>query len=507
MATVTTARNVSELLLERVAATPDAEAFLSPEEGGWRATTWKQFGERARNVSCGLRALGLLPEQRVAILAGTRLEWIVADSGIICAGGATTTIYPSNTAEESAFILNDSGTVFVFAENADQVTKLLGKRAELPNVKKVITFDPAPDHGGWVMPRRSSNSSAPRSTRARRRPSSTCPRHRAQGAGHAHLHLGHHRAAQGVELTHDCWIQRIGGDRRRQDLDAQRRAVPLAPAQPRLRQGAASGAVPPRLQDRGRRPGRQAAREHGPGEADLRGRGAAHLREGLQPRHRRRQGERRRHLGDLRVGAGSGKAGLRAHARGQVAGAVPGAPARHRAAARLLEVAGAVRRTAALLHLRLGAALAADERVLPRHGRGHPRGLRPHRELGGVVHQPARLDQVRHRGQGARRHRDPDRQGRRRDPAARPRHHARLPRPARGHRGVARRRGLPAHRRHRRARRAGPPAHHRSQEGSRSRPRWASTSRRKISRGASRRFVPTRARSSCTGTTGTSARR
>ena len=124
MATVTTARSVSELLLERIAATPEAEAFLAPEDGGWRGTTWKQFGERARNVSCGLRALGLLPEQRVAILAGTRLDWIVADSGIICAGGATTTVYPSNTADESAFIINDSGAVFVFAENAEQVAKI-----------------------------------------------------------------------------------------------------------------------------------------------------------------------------------------------------------------------------------------------------------------------------------------------------------------------------------------------------------------------------------------------
>ena len=62
--------------------------------------------------------------QRCAILSSTRPEWVTVDLGIIAAAGATTTIYPSNTAEESAYIIGDSGAVVAFAENPAQAAKL-----------------------------------------------------------------------------------------------------------------------------------------------------------------------------------------------------------------------------------------------------------------------------------------------------------------------------------------------------------------------------------------------
>ena len=145
-------RSVAEMFLARVAQTPDREAFQSPDGGGWKRYTWKQVGERVQAIAQGLRALGLSDEQRVAIVSGTRLDWIFVDLGIMCAGGATTTIYPSSTVDDCAYILKDSATVFVFAENAQQADKLAEKRGELP-VKNVILIDgaPAPGGDGWVL--------------------------------------------------------------------------------------------------------------------------------------------------------------------------------------------------------------------------------------------------------------------------------------------------------------------------------------------------------------------
>jgi long-chain acyl-CoA synthetase len=213
MATIASARNVSELLLARVAESPNAEAFLTPQgDGSWKPTTWKQFGDRVKNVAAGLRALGLVDEMRVAILSGTRLEWILADAAIICAGGATSTIYPSNTGEEAAFILNDSASAFVFAENADQVQKLAGKRAELPNVKKVIAFDPAPDLGGWVISlselekvgaeEQAKNPGQIEKIAETIKPSSLATLIYTSGTT---------GRPKGVELTHDCWIYESEG--------------------------------------------------------------------------------------------------------------------------------------------------------------------------------------------------------------------------------------------------------------------------------------------------------
>ena len=144
-------RTVPELLLWRVEQTPDEEAFRYPSGGGWESLTWRQSLERVRAVASGLLALGLEPEQRVSILSSTRYEWILADYGILCAGGATTTLYPSNTAEECAYILGDSQTAFLFAENDEQVRKVLSRRAELPRLRGIVTFDGRGSPDGFVL--------------------------------------------------------------------------------------------------------------------------------------------------------------------------------------------------------------------------------------------------------------------------------------------------------------------------------------------------------------------
>jgi len=145
------ARTIPELLLERVAATPAATAFLEPQGEGWSPVSWQQLGDRVRAAASGVRALGLRPGDRCALLSGTRLEWIVADLATLCSGGATTTIYPSSTAEDSAFIIDDSAAVLVFAENGEQVRKLASRRDALGTVKRVIVFDGAPSADGWVI--------------------------------------------------------------------------------------------------------------------------------------------------------------------------------------------------------------------------------------------------------------------------------------------------------------------------------------------------------------------
>jgi long-chain acyl-CoA synthetase len=145
------ARNVPELLLERLAATPAREAFRHRDGDGWKSLTWAEVGERVRAIAGGLLALGLTPEQRCAILSGTRVEWILIDLGVLCAGGATSTIYPASTPDECAYIISDSATQVVFAENDEQVAKLAAKRAEISHVRRVVVIDGKGGHDGWVM--------------------------------------------------------------------------------------------------------------------------------------------------------------------------------------------------------------------------------------------------------------------------------------------------------------------------------------------------------------------
>ena len=69
------------------------------------------------------------------------MEWILADLGILAAGGATTTIYPSSTTPDCLFILQDSGTRVLFAESREQADRIAEKRAEVPDVKAIVVFD------------------------------------------------------------------------------------------------------------------------------------------------------------------------------------------------------------------------------------------------------------------------------------------------------------------------------------------------------------------------------
>jgi long-chain acyl-CoA synthetase len=142
--------SMARMVLDRVAATPDREAFRYPVGDGWASLDWRGVGERVRAIAAGLLALGMRPEDRVAIAAGTRLEWVLADFGILCAGAATTTVYPTTPAAGVAFILRDSGTRVVFAEDDEQIAKLRAHRGDLPELLKVVTFDGTPDDG-WVI--------------------------------------------------------------------------------------------------------------------------------------------------------------------------------------------------------------------------------------------------------------------------------------------------------------------------------------------------------------------
>ena len=109
--------NVALQFLDRVSRSPRGEAFRFPDGDSWTSITWADAGTHVSRLAAGLLALGLQPEQRVGIASGTRYEWILADLAVMCAGGATTTVYPSTNAEDTAYILGDSESKVVFAED------------------------------------------------------------------------------------------------------------------------------------------------------------------------------------------------------------------------------------------------------------------------------------------------------------------------------------------------------------------------------------------------------
>ncbi|WP_328944704.1 long-chain fatty acid--CoA ligase [Streptomyces sp. NBC_00250] len=140
--------SVASLFLERVERTPDAEAYRYPVPAAsgagpddWKSLSWGQAAERVYAIAAGLVDLGVQSEERVALASATRVEWILADLGVMCAGAATTTVYPQTNAEESAFILADSESRVLIAEDAAQLAKAVERRGDLPNLRHVVVID------------------------------------------------------------------------------------------------------------------------------------------------------------------------------------------------------------------------------------------------------------------------------------------------------------------------------------------------------------------------------
>ena len=81
------APSVAQMFLDRVAATPQAEAFRYRHDDGWESVTWQQVNDRVRLLAAGLISLGIAPEDRVALASSTRYEWVLVDFAVLCAGG------------------------------------------------------------------------------------------------------------------------------------------------------------------------------------------------------------------------------------------------------------------------------------------------------------------------------------------------------------------------------------------------------------------------------------
>jgi long-chain acyl-CoA synthetase len=124
-----------------------AVAMREKHLGIWRSISWRQYGERAKRVGLGLVALGFRPKDVVSVIAENCPEWLYTDLGTMSVGGVTNGIYTTDSAKQIEYIVNDSGTRFFFAENEEQLDKILEVRERCPQLVKIIVYDMEGLHG------------------------------------------------------------------------------------------------------------------------------------------------------------------------------------------------------------------------------------------------------------------------------------------------------------------------------------------------------------------------
>jgi long-chain acyl-CoA synthetase len=109
--------------------------------GIWQATTWRQFGVIVREITQGLCALGFVPGECASILSNTCRDWVFADFGVLCAGGISNGIYPTDAPAQVEYLLTDSDSVYLFVEDEEQLDKVLAVRERLPKLRRIVVFD------------------------------------------------------------------------------------------------------------------------------------------------------------------------------------------------------------------------------------------------------------------------------------------------------------------------------------------------------------------------------
>ncbi|TPQ37889.1 long-chain fatty acid--CoA ligase [Bradyrhizobium guangdongense] len=140
-AVLTVADTIAKTFLLAVETRGDSPAIREKKFGIWQPTSWRQWLEISKEIAYALRASGFAPGDVASIIANAVPEWVHADMGILCAGGVSSGIYPTDSSAQVEYLVNDSATRIIFAEDEEQLDKVLACRARCPTLQKIVVFD------------------------------------------------------------------------------------------------------------------------------------------------------------------------------------------------------------------------------------------------------------------------------------------------------------------------------------------------------------------------------
>ncbi len=130
-------RTVAALWQAAAAAGRDGSAYLVDEGGAWREVSWAEAASRVEELAHGFAALGVSRGDRFALLSRTRLEWALVDFALCALGVVVVPIYPTSSANEVAYILENSGARGIVVEDEARLAEIEGLRGRLPGLEWV----------------------------------------------------------------------------------------------------------------------------------------------------------------------------------------------------------------------------------------------------------------------------------------------------------------------------------------------------------------------------------
>ena len=140
-AVLTVADTIARSFLKSVEVRGDRPAIREKKFGIWQPTSWREWLQISKDIAFGLHASGFQPGDVASIIANAVPEWVYADMGVLCAGGVSSGIYPTDSSSQVEYLINDSSTKVIFAEDEEQLDKILSCRSRCPTLQKIVVFD------------------------------------------------------------------------------------------------------------------------------------------------------------------------------------------------------------------------------------------------------------------------------------------------------------------------------------------------------------------------------
>jgi long-chain acyl-CoA synthetase len=140
-AVLTVADTIARSFLKSVETRGDRPAIREKKFGIWQPTSWREWLQISKDIAFALHASGFRPGDVASIIANAVPEWVYADMGILCAGGVSSGIYPTDSSVQVEYLINDSSTKVIFAEDEEQLDKILSCRSRCPTLQKIVVFD------------------------------------------------------------------------------------------------------------------------------------------------------------------------------------------------------------------------------------------------------------------------------------------------------------------------------------------------------------------------------
>jgi long-chain acyl-CoA synthetase len=140
-AVLTVADTIAKSFLLAVETRRDKPAIREKKFGIWQPTSWREWLSISKDIAYALHATGFRPGDVASIMSNAVPEWVFADMGILCAGGVSSGIYPTDSASQVEYLVNDSRTRVIFVEDEEQLDKVLTCRSRCPTLERIVIFD------------------------------------------------------------------------------------------------------------------------------------------------------------------------------------------------------------------------------------------------------------------------------------------------------------------------------------------------------------------------------